>query len=197
MGGGKAIDLIDAMLKNSKCGVFLSCLEFAILNSLYCEVILKPKQVICLEKVFLDLDVLAVLPTGYGKTLIFSLLPALLFAKKNGTKFTKLSSILIVVSPLNALIVNQISRLNSSGITASALDVMSIKEVSEDGEPEVVCDLNYSDKQKLEIGHYNIVFVHPESVVSCVYGKKLMQSKPYQDNVCAVVADEAHCILDW
>ena len=188
---------IDAMLKNSKCGLFLSCLEFAILNSLYCDVILKPKQVICLEKVFLNLDVLAVLPIGYGKTLIFCLLPALLFAKKNGTKFTNLSSIIIVVSPLNALIANQISRLNSGGITASALDVMSMKEVSDDGEPEVMCDFNYSDKQKLEIGHYNIVFVHPESVVSCVYGRKLMQSKPYQDNVCAVVVDEAHCILDW
>ena len=56
--------------------------------------------------------------------------------------------------------INQISRLNSGGITASALDVMSIKEVSVDCEPEVVCDFNYSDKQKLEIGHYNIVFVH-------------------------------------
>ena len=117
------------MLKNSKCGLFLSCLEFAILNSLYCDVILKPKQVICLEVFFFfNLDVLAVLPTGYGKTLIFCLLPALLFVKKNGTKFTNLSSIIIVVSPLNALIANQISWLNSGGITASALDVMSMKK---------------------------------------------------------------------
>jgi ATP-dependent DNA helicase RecQ len=186
------------MLKNSKCGIFLSCLEFAILNSLYCEVILKPKQVICLEKVFLNSDVLAVLPTGYGKTLIFCLLPALLFAKKNGTQFGNLSSIVIVVSPLNALIANQISRLNSGRITATALDVISTnKEVSDDSEPEVVCDFNYGDKQKLEIGYYNIVFVHPESVVSCVYGRKLIQSEAYQDNVCAVVVDKAHCILDW
>ena len=67
-------------------------------------------------KGFLNLDVLAVLPTRYGKTLIFCLLPALLFAKKNGTKFTNFSSIIIVVSPLNALIANQVSRLNSGGI---------------------------------------------------------------------------------
>ncbi len=39
-GGGEVINYallnstIDAMLKNSKCGVFLSCLEFAIVNSL-------------------------------------------------------------------------------------------------------------------------------------------------------------------
>ena len=72
-----------AMLKNSKCWQFLSCLKFAILNSLYCDVVLKPKQVICLEKIFLNLDILAVLPTGYGKSLIFYLPPAL-YAKRHG-----------------------------------------------------------------------------------------------------------------
>ena len=37
---------------NTKCGFFVSCLEFALINSLYSEIILKPKQVICLEKIF-------------------------------------------------------------------------------------------------------------------------------------------------
>ena len=35
------------------------------------NIILKPKQVICLEKLFFGSDVLAVLPTGYGKSLIY------------------------------------------------------------------------------------------------------------------------------
>ena len=99
-----------AMLKNSKCWQFLSCLEFAILNSLYCDVVLKPKQVICLEKIFLNLDILTVLPTGYRKSLIFYLLPALLYAKKHGVPKRKeqvnISSIIVVVSPLNALMTN-------------------------------------------------------------------------------------------
>ena len=51
-------------MMNTKCGFFL------------------PKQVICLEKIFANLEVLAVLLTGYGKSLIFCLLPALLFAKE-------------------------------------------------------------------------------------------------------------------
>ena len=46
-------------------------LGVAIINSIYCEVVLKSKQVICLEKVFLNLDILAVLPTGYSKSLVF------------------------------------------------------------------------------------------------------------------------------
>ena len=193
-----------AMLKNSKCWQFLSCLEFAILNSLYCDVVLKPKQVICLEQIFLNLDILVVLPTGYGKSLIFYLLPALLYAKKHGVPKRKeqvnISSIIVVVSPLNALMTNQISRLDSSGIRATVLDVRSSEVEEEENDPEleaVVCDFHLSDKAKLEIGYYNIVFAHPEALVSCAYGRKLMQSKPYQENVCAIVVDEAHCILEW
>ena len=193
-----------AMLKNSKCWQFLSCLEFAILNSLYCDVVLKPKQVICLEQIFLNLDILVVLPTGYGKSLIFYLLPALLYAKKHGVPKRKeqvnISSVIVVVSPLNALMTNQISRLDSSGIRATVLDVRSSEVEEEENDPEleaVVCDFHLSDKAKLEIGHYNIVFAHPEALVSCAYGRKLMQSKPYQENVCAIVVDEAHCILEW
>ena len=187
------------MLPNTKCGIFLSCLQFAILNSLYSEIILKPKQVICLEKIFLNSDILAVLPTGYGKSLIFCLMPALMVAKKNGVKCARsISSIVIVVSPLNALIENQISRLSSSGIRAPALDVQSSRNDDvEDSESESICDLTLCDKEKLETGYYNIVFAHPESLVSCTYGRKLMHTKPYQENVCAIVVDEAHCILDW
>ena len=105
---------------------------------------------------------------------------------------------MIVVSPLNALIENQISRLSSSGIRVSALNVKSYrKDVVDDSEPESICDFSLSDKEKLETGYYNIVFAHPESSVSCTYGRKLMHTKPYQENVCAIVVDEAHCILDW
>jgi superfamily II DNA or RNA helicase len=136
---------------SSKCDIFLRCLEFAILNSPYSKVVLKPKQVICfskvvlkpkqviclskvvlkpkqvicLEKLYLNSDVLAVLPTGFGKSLIFHLLPALLYAKKDGISKgpTNILSIVVVVSPLNALIMNQISKLDASGVRASALDV--------------------------------------------------------------------------
>ena len=42
---------------------------------------LKPKQVNCLEAVYFGENVVAVLPTGYGKSIIFYLLPALLSGK--------------------------------------------------------------------------------------------------------------------
>ena len=109
------LDIVFLRFAMLDCIVFLSCLEFAVLNSLYQETILKPKQVSCLESVYLGKDVICVLPTGYGKSLIFHLLPMLLFAKFNlcgnllsqwrskGFCTATVESIVIVVSPLNSL----------------------------------------------------------------------------------------------
>ena len=58
--------------------MFLSCLQFAICKSSYSNVNLKVIQVKCLEAIYIRRDVVAVLPTRYGKSLIFQLLPSLL-----------------------------------------------------------------------------------------------------------------------
>ena len=195
--------------------VFLSCLEFALLNSAYQNAILKPKQVICLESLYLQQDVMCVLPTGYGKSLIFHLLPMLLFAKlklqgdlllgwrSKGISTTLVDSIVVVVSPLNSLMSNQISRLGVSGIRAS---VMSMKESRKaldsddvDSIDDQVVDVDFSqcEENKLRDGHYHIVFAHPESLISSKYGRELLLSKPYQENLVAIVVDEAHCIIEW
>jgi hypothetical protein len=61
--------IADRMERGSKCMIFFAYLHFPIRNSLYSNIILKPKQVICLEKLFFGSDVLAVLPlTGCGKS---------------------------------------------------------------------------------------------------------------------------------
>ena len=96
---------------------------------------------------------------------------------------------------------NQISRLVSSGIRATVLDARSseVEEEQNDSESEAVytCDFHLSNKAKLEIRCYNIVFTHPEAFVSSTYGRKLTQSKVDQENDCVIVIDEAHCILEW
>ena len=110
-----------------------------------------------------------------------------------------ISTIIVLVSLLNALIItNQISKLNTSGVQASALDVKRLSHVEhEDNDGKYDCNFQLYDKEKLETGHYNIKFAHRESLVSCADGRKPMHSKPYQENVCAIVVDEAHCILEW
>ena len=192
---------------------FLCCLEFAVLNSVYQDAVLKPKQVISLESVYFQKDVVCVLPTGYGKSLIFHLLPMLLFAKfklrgdlllkwrSRSISMDNVSSIVVVVSPLNSLMTDQVSRLRMSGIQAS---VMNIKEsdkdqMADDSDENTDVDIDFTlcEKKKLRDGQYHIVFAHPESFVSCKYGRSLLLSEVYQQNVVAIVIDEAHCILDW
>ena len=185
---------------------FLSCLEFAILNSFY--LILKPKQVICLENIFLRNDVLYVLPTGYGKSLIFHLVPMMLFAKgkltdddfwkcRGSVPTADINTIVIVVSPLNSLMSDQVSRLCLCGIRASVLSVKVNSQESEECIGDLDVDLRLCEEDKLRAGFYNIVFAHPEAFISSKYGRELLLTKTYQENVVAIVVDEAHCILDW
>ena len=60
-----------------------SSLQAAISNSIYSKVNLKVKQVIFLEAIYHGRDVVAVLPTGYGKSVIFHLLSSLFLDKMN------------------------------------------------------------------------------------------------------------------
>ena len=67
---------------------------------------LKDKQVEIITSVLEGKDVFGILPTGYGKTLCFTALPAafdLVLGKESG------HSIVIVVSPLKALMEDQVS----------------------------------------------------------------------------------------
>ena len=63
--------------------MFYSSLQAAIFNSIYSNANLKVKHVICLKAIYRGRDVVAVLPTGYGKSVIFHLLPSLFLDKIN------------------------------------------------------------------------------------------------------------------
>ena len=72
LGGGGVVS------RNWQHAMFLSCLQDAITRSKYKSINLKPKQVVCLEALFNNKDTLAVLPTGYGKSLVYKVLSVLL-----------------------------------------------------------------------------------------------------------------------
>ena len=159
---------------------------------------------------------MCVLPTGYGKSLIFHLLPMMLFAKfklraeqfQHGYSAALVDAIAIVVSPLNSLMNDQISKLQMSGIRASILNVKvkGSRRAENDNEHEwadeednmdVDIDFRQCEEKRLRDGHYHIVFAHPETLISSKYGRELLLSKTYQENVVALVVDEAHCIVEW
>ena len=69
----------------------------------------KPKQRESLQEIIVNKrDCLAILPTGYVKSLIYQLLPSIADHSVNGDT-AKNKSIVIVVSPLNTLIDNQLN----------------------------------------------------------------------------------------
>ena len=178
--------------------MFFSNLQFAIsINRSYSNINFKPKQVKCLEAIHCGRDVVAVLPTGYGKSMIFHLLPAMFQGRDKiigGSRSSlQVRPVVIVVSPLNALIKDQIRRISQGTLTAAALNVKRNRSNSGNFDLEVG-DANFSQLQNAE---YDIVFTHPEAFLSCKQGMDLFQSSPYQLAVKAVVVDEAHCILEW
>ena len=75
---------------------------------------LKVKQIVCLHDVFCNHDVIAIFPTGFGKSIIYQLLPNLIPTKKE-------KNIVVVVSPLNSIIEDQLSSLKKRNVTAAVL----------------------------------------------------------------------------
>lgn len=96
-------------------------LELAVRHSLdllgYCKTFkLKDKQLEAIKAIVQGKDCLVVLPTGYGKSLIYQCLPSLF---DYILKLSEVKSTVIVVSPLNSLILDQVKKLQSKGITVS------------------------------------------------------------------------------
>ena len=180
---------------NFMCFEFLLCLHFAVVNSEYSSVVLKPKQVLCLEAAFLGKDLLAVLPTGYGKSIVFHLLYSLLAEKKRRSGTQGKNPVVIVVFPLNSLIQDQVQKINAARTRAV---VLSVKGKHNDSSVEQLnLDLTNVDEFHLKNADYEYVFTHPEMCLSTKQGVALFQSDAYKYSVSAVVVDEAHCILEW
>ncbi len=125
-------------------------------------------QEIIINAALEEKDVLALLPTGGGKSVCFQV-PAMV---NNG--------ICIVVSPLIALIQNQVDTLKNLGIKAIGLTgKISQKDVS-----------NLLDN--CIYGNYKFLYLSPERL-----DQEIVQDRIRQMNVNLLVVDEAHCISQW
>ena len=113
-------------------------------------------------------DLVAVMPTGSGKSLCFQL-PALLLP---GTT--------VVVSPLIALMKNQVDALRARGISAAAIHSGLA------GHERVTAE------RELGAGALKLVYVAPERFGSAAFRAALRGARPAR-----LVVDEAHCISQW
>ncbi len=128
----------------------------------------RPLQREIMEATLAGRDVVAILPTGAGKSLCFQL-PAL--AREGLT---------LVISPLIALMKDQVDALSASGVAATFLNsTLPADEVAR-------------RRSGLDYGQYRILYAAPERVMTEAFLRDL---EGWQVN--AVAVDEAHCISEW
>ena len=120
-------------------------------------------------------DVFVVLPTGYGKSLCFGALPKI-FDKV----LRKSGSIALIISPLVALMNDQVASFQSKGVSAVR-----------------VGDCSPDTNSRIIEGEYQLVFISPEAILSRRRWRKMLLSDVYQRNLIAIVIDEAHCVKKW
>ena len=128
----------------------------------------RPKQEEIVLSALDGKDVLAILPTGGGKSVCFQV-PAMM---REG--------IAIVVTPLIALMKDQVQNLNDRGIKALCVNAGM-------GRREVDLTLNNA-----AYGDFKFLYVSPERL-----GTRLFRNYLQEMNVSFIVVDEAHCISQW
>lgn len=134
-------------------------------------------------------DTICVLPTGYGKSLIYQLLPFMFDMYSLADERGLSSSFILVISPLNAIMIDQISKLKNN------VQVTIMKAVRETSERSIRSD----DLQKVESNaDSKIIFAHPEALLeNKKVFERILKSKKYKENLKSIVVDEAHLVIEW
>lgn len=128
----------------------------------------RPLQREIMESVLGGRDTFALLPTGGGKSLCFQL-PALV---REG--------LTLVVSPLIALMKDQVSQLEAAGVAATFLNSsLGVRETKE-------------RLRGLHEGKYRLLYAAPERLMLDHWKENLAAW-----NVTGIAIDEAHCISEW
>ena len=139
-----------------------------ILNSVFGYAAFRGDQQAIIERISNGSDALVLMPTGGGKSLCYQI-PALI---RSGTA--------IVVSPLIALMQDQVEALHQLGIEAaflnSSLDAGAQREV----------------EHRLRVGDLKLLYVAPERLLT---GRFLDLLEQVEVSLFAI--DEAHCVSQW
>lgn len=127
-----------------------------------------PLQLDIIESVGSGRDTLGLMPTGGGKSITFQV-PAL-----------AMEGVCIVVTPLIALMKDQVENLRTRGVKATAIySGMSQAEI-------------LTAFENCELGDYKFLYVSPERLGTELFQKRLKFLK-----ISMIAVDESHCISQW
>ena len=134
----------------------------------------RPLQEEIIDSILAGRDTLALMPTGGGKSICFQV-PTLVMGNENPEK-----RLCLVVTPLIALMRDQVENLKARGIHAAA----------------VYTGMNW-DKQRVALdnclyGPYHFLYCSPEKLESEEFRKRL-----HDLPIGLIAVDEAHCISQW
>ena len=128
----------------------------------------RPPQEQIINAILQKTDTIALLPTGGGKSICFQL-PALILPGKT-----------LVISPLIALMQDQVDNLSSRGIVAKSLNAnLNYREI------DIILD-------RFVFGDLKILYISPERITSEVFSARIEKAK-----LSLIAVDEAHCISQW
>ena len=113
-------------------------------------------------------DVMGILPTGGGKSLCYQL-PALIFEGP-----------VLVISPLIALMMDQVRKLEKQGIKAMYFESHSKSQPIQEQIDNCIH------------GNYRLVYCSPERFLNPLFIQQLTQA-----NFSLIAIDEVHCISEW
>ena len=135
----------------------------------------RPMQEQIIQSVLEGNDTLALLPTGGGKSLCFQV-PTLVMAENSNDG----EGLCLVITPLIALMKDQVANLRSRNILATAIYTGMSRE-----EQRVAFD-------NCLYGPYRFLYISPERLESEEFIRRVVQLP-----ICLIAVDEAHCISQW
>lgn len=142
--------------------------KFDVLNKYFGHSQFRQGQPELIDAIMSGRDAMGIMPTGAGKSVCFQV-PALMF-----------SGVTIVISPLISLMKDQVNALTQCGIRSAYINAsLSEKQIN----------LAFERARK---GHYKIIYVAPERLLSPMFMKLCEDMK-----VSMICVDEAHCVSHW
>jgi RecQ family ATP-dependent DNA helicase len=143
------------------------------LNNLFRKSTFREGQVNILRKTLSSRNVIALLPTGAGKSLTYQL-SALLQP-----------GMVLVIDPLKSLMRDQDQNLRDAGIDSTIFINSTLKSAQE----------RRSRGEQVRRGEHMFVFISPERMQISEFREVLTLAHPHYFSYCVV--DEAHCVSEW